>query len=92
MAAAARAEAAARNALVVPRLLAAVGVLALALRLVAPPAAVGAGLFALGGLCAALPGAVARGAGEMERAVASSLAWTALAIGAGVGLACSALA
>ena len=92
MAVAARAEAAARNALVIPRLLAAAGVLALALRLVAPPAAVGVGLFALGGLCAALPGAVARAAGEMERAVASSLAWSALALGAGVGLACSALA
>src|SRR5216684_9176113 len=73
-------------------LLAAAGVLALALRLLAPPAAVGVGLFALGGLCAALPGAVARGAGEMERAVASSFAWSALAIGAGVGLACSVLA
>ncbi|TMB08525.1 MAG: hypothetical protein E6J64_01550 [Deltaproteobacteria bacterium] len=92
MAAAARSEAAARNALIVPRALAVLGALALALRQVAPPAAVAVGLFALGGLCAALPGAAARGAGEMERPVASSLAWTALALGAGVGLACSALA
>jgi hypothetical protein len=92
MAAAARGEAAARNALIVPRLLAGLGVVALALRQVAPPAAIGAGLFVLGGLCAALPGAVALGAGEMERPVASSLAWSALALGAGVGLACSALA
>jgi hypothetical protein len=92
MAAAARGEAASRNALVVPRVLALLGGTALALRQFAPPAAVGAGLFALGGLCAAVPGAVARGAGEMERAVASSLAWSALSLGAGAGLACSALA
>ena len=92
MAAAARGEAAARNALVVPRVLALMGGAALVLRQFAPPAAVGAGLFALGGLCAAVPGAAARGAGEMERAVASSLAWSALAVGAGAGLACSALA
>jgi len=92
MAAAARAEAVARNALVVPRVLALAGAAALVLRQFAPPAAALAGLFALGGLCAALPGAVARRAGEMERAVASSLAWSALALGAGAGLACSALA
>jgi len=92
MAVAARSEASARNALVVPRALAVLGAAALALRQVAPPAAVAVGLFALGGFCAALPGAAARGAGEMERPVASSLAWTALALGAGVGLACSALA
>ena len=91
MAAAARTEAAARNALVVPRALALVGALALALRHAAPPAAVAVGLFALGGFCAALPGAAARGAGEMERPLASSLAFSALALGAGVGLACSAL-
>jgi len=92
MAAAARSEARARNALVVPRALAVLGCVALALRWVAPPGAVLVGLFALGGLCAALPGAVARGAGEMERPVASSLAWSALALGAGAGLALSALA
>jgi hypothetical protein len=92
MALAARSEASARNALVVPRTLAVLGAAALALRQVAPPAAVAVGLFALGGFCSALPGAAARGAGEMERPVASSLAWTALAVGAGVGLACSALA
>jgi len=92
MVAAARGESAARNALVVPRALAAMAAASLVLRLFAPPAAVGVGLFALGGLCAALPGAVARDAGEMERAVASSLAFSALALGAGAGLACSALA
>jgi hypothetical protein len=92
MAAAARAEGAARNALIVPRALAVFGAVALALRHFAPPAAVGLGLFALGGLCAALPAAVARAAGEMERPLASSLAWSALALGAGIGLACSAAA
>ncbi|HYV66433.1 MAG TPA: hypothetical protein VE964_09335, partial [Myxococcales bacterium] len=90
--AAARGEAAARNAPIVPWALVAIGAAALALRQVAPPAAALAGLFALGGLCSAVPGAVARGAGEMERPVASSLAFSALAWGAGVGLACSALA
>jgi hypothetical protein len=92
MAAAARAEGAAGNALIVPRGIAVLGAVALALRQFAPPAAVGLGLFALGGLCAALPAAVARAAGEMERPVASSLAWSALALGAGIGLACSAAA
>jgi hypothetical protein len=92
MAAAARAEVAARNALVVPRALFALGAVALGLRYVAPPAAVALGLFALGGFCSALPGAVARGAGEMERPVASSWSWSALALGAGIGLAWSGLA
>ena len=64
----------------------------LAAALVTGQLLVAVGLFALGGFCAALPGAAARGAGEMERPIASSLAWTALALGAGVGLACSALA
>jgi hypothetical protein len=42
-------------------------------------------LLALGALFAALPASVARGAGEMERPVASSLAWSALGLGAAVG-------
>jgi len=92
MVAAARAEGAARNALIVPRALAFVAAVALGLRQFAPPAAVGLGLFAFGGLCAALPGAVARAGGEMERPMASSLAWSALALGAGAGLAVSATA
>ena len=92
MAAAARAEIAARNALIVPRSLFALGAVALALRSVAPPAAMAIGLFVLGGFCSALPAAVARGAGEMERPMASSWAWSALALGAGVGLAWSAWA
>ena len=42
-------------------------------------------LFALGGTAASLPATILRGAAEMDRAPASSLAWTALAVGAGVG-------
>jgi len=92
MAAAARAESVARNALIVPRVLFALGGVALALRIVAPPAAVVVGLLTLGGFCSAVPSAVARGVGEMERPVASSLGWSALALGAGLGLAWSAAA
>jgi hypothetical protein len=92
MAAAARAERAARNALVVPRVLAGVACVAFAARWVAVPPAIAVGLFALGAFCSAVPGAVARGAGEMERPVASSLGFSALALGAGVGLAWSAAA
>jgi hypothetical protein len=90
MAAAARVESGAPNALVVPRALFVLGGAALALRFVAPPAAAGIGLFVLGGFCSAGPSAVARGAGEMDRPVASSWAWSALALGAGLGLAWSA--
>jgi hypothetical protein len=89
MAAAARAEAAARNALVVPRVLALVACIAFALRWVAPSGAIVLGLFTLGAFCSAVPGAVARGAGEMERPVASSFGFSALALGAGAGLAWS---
>jgi hypothetical protein len=39
----------------------------------------------LGVMFAASPAAVARGAGEMERPVASSLAWSALIAGAALG-------
>jgi hypothetical protein len=90
MVAAARAEIAARNALVVARALFAIAAVALALRSLAPPAATALGLFVLGGFCSALPSAVARGAGEMERPIASSWSWSALALGAGLGLAWSA--
>ncbi len=92
MAAAARSESFARNALVVPRALAAVGAAALALRWVSPAASAAVALLTLGALCSAIPAAVARGSGEMERPVAASIAWSALAAGAGVGLACSAAA
>jgi hypothetical protein len=40
---------------------------------------------AIGVMFAAIPGAVARGAGEMERPIASSLAWSALFLGSAVG-------
>jgi hypothetical protein len=39
----------------------------------------------MGTLLAAVPASVARGAGEMDRPLASSLAWSALALGAAVG-------
>ena len=41
--------------------------------------------FAMGMMFAAIPAAVARGAGEMERPLASALAWSALFAGAAVG-------
>lgn len=77
MAIAARADPHLPNAVILPRL--AVG--AAALGFLWPPLR----LLAIGALFAAVPGAVARGAGEMERPVASSLAWSALAAGAAVG-------
>ncbi|HYZ89664.1 MAG TPA: hypothetical protein VE620_10240 [Myxococcales bacterium] len=89
MAAAARADAAARNALVVARAVAVVACVAFALQWVAPVVAIVIGLLALGAFCSTIPGAVARGAGEMERPVASSLGFSALALGAGLGLAWS---
>ena len=90
MFAAARLEPAMRNALIVPRALAALSGAALALRFWSAPAGGALGLFVLGACCSALPAAVARGSGEMERPVASSLAWSALAAGATLGLACAA--
>ncbi len=77
MAIAARLDPLLPNAVVLPRAaaaLAAVGLFAPPLRLVA-----------IGALFAAIPAAVARGAGEMERPLASSLAWSALAAGAAIG-------
>ena len=41
-------------------------------------------VFGLGIMLAAIPAAVARGAGEMERPIVSSLAWTALFMGAAI--------
>src|SRR5882672_8833605 len=78
MLAAARLEPRLPNALILPRacaLLAAVG-----LGLWPPLQA-----FALGAMFAAIPASVARGAGEMERPLASSLAWSALITGAAAG-------
>jgi hypothetical protein len=77
MAIAARADPHLPNAIVLPRAALAVAVLGW----FAPPLR----LLALGALFAAVPASVARGAGEMERPVASSLAWSALAAGAAVG-------
>jgi hypothetical protein len=77
MAIAARVDPFLRNAVVLPRAVLAVAALGWLL----PPLR----LLALGALFAAVPASVARGAGEMERPVASSLAWSALAAGAAVG-------
>ena len=65
------------NAVLLPRI--AVGLAAVGLFL--PPVR----LLAMGALFAAVPASVARGAGEMDRPLASSLAWSALALGAAVG-------
>jgi hypothetical protein len=74
---AARVESQMPNAVMLPRIV--LGVAALGLFL--PPVR----LLALGALFAALPASVARGAGEMERPLASSLAWSAMTLGAAVG-------
>ncbi len=88
---AARAEPAMRNALVLPRAIALLSAIALALAFFSPAVAPGFGLAGLTGLAllgaaaTALPASVARGAGEMERPLAASLAFTALFLGAGLG-------
>ncbi|MGZ6124715.1 MAG: hypothetical protein ACXWLR_07130, partial [Myxococcales bacterium] len=77
MAIAARADPHLPNAVLLPR----GALIAAALGLLWPPLR----LLAIGALFAAVPAAVARGAGEMERPIASSLAWSALALGAAAG-------
>jgi len=77
MAVAARLEPRMPNAAVLPRLAA----LTAAVGWFSPPLR----LLGLGAMFAAIPAAVARGSGEMERPVASSLLWSALAAGAAVG-------
>jgi hypothetical protein len=77
MAVAARVEPRLPNAMVLPRMAAA----SAALGYFVPELA----LLGIGVMFASIPASVARGAGEMERPVASSLAWTALAAGAAVG-------
>jgi hypothetical protein len=77
MALAARLEPRMANALRLPR---AAGLIAAA-GLLLPPLR----LLALGVMFAAIPAAVARGAGEMERPIVSSLAWSALIAGAALG-------
>ena len=82
MAVAARIEERSRNAVLVPRGLLILALVAFALH------AYGGGLLALavlGAAAAALPASVARGAGEMHRPLASSLVWMALALGAFAG-------
>ncbi len=81
MAAAARAEPWTRNALVLPRAVALLSAVAVGLSCVSLDAAL-LGLAVLGAAAVALPAAVARGAGEMERPLASSLAFVALFLGA----------
>ena len=81
MAAAARLERHVPNSIWLPR--AALACAAVGWFLAAWPLA----LFALGMMFTAVPAAVARGAGEMERPIASSLAWSALLLGAAVGAA-----
>src|SRR5207249_1217511 len=76
MVAAARMEPWMPNAMALPRIAALVAV---AGRIAGwPPLA----LLGAGAMFAAIPAAVVRGAGEMERPVASSLAWSALIAGA----------
>lgn len=73
---AARLEPSMRNPSVLPQLLAALSGLSLVFKALALPA--------LGTLVAALAASVARGAAELERPLASSLVWSALALGAGL--------
>lgn len=81
---AARAEPAMRNAVDLPRALALLAAGALLLAFFSGTAAF-AGLALLGASAAALPASVARGAAELTRPLAASLAWSALALGAGCG-------
>jgi len=86
---AARIEPRTRNAVVLVRALAIVAAVCAVVRaigqwpLVAPVAA----LAMLGAAASALPASVARGAGELERAMISSLSWSAFSLGAGLALA-----
>jgi hypothetical protein len=76
MIAAARLEPYMPNAIALPRMAALLSVIG---RIAAwPPVS----LLAMGGMFTAIPAAVARGAGEMERPLASSLVWSALVAGA----------
>jgi hypothetical protein len=81
MVVAARVERFMPNAITLPR--AATGFAAIGLYLSLWPVS----LFGLGLMIVSIPAAVARGAGEMERPIASSLAWSALFLGAAIGAA-----
>ena len=52
-----------------------------------PSAAAAGGLVALGAAASALPASVARGTGELERPIVSSLVWSAFSLGAALALA-----
>lgn len=80
----ARAEPFLRNAVLLPRAVAALAACALLLAPFTGAAAL-AGLLLLGALAAALPASIARGAGEMERPLGSGLVFAALALGAALG-------
>ena len=86
---AARIDPRTRNAVVLPRVLVLVaGVCALARALGQWPAAAAVtALVVLGAAASALPASVARGSGELERPVVSSLVWSAFSLGAGLALA-----
>ena len=81
MAVAARVEPHMPNAVMLPRIVLGIAALGLFGQALQPLR-----LIAMGAFFAALPASVARGAGEMERPIASSLAWAALALGAAVGV------
>ena len=86
MFAAARLEPVMRNAILLPRWIALLAAGALLLTWSSAGAAAAlAGLALVGAAAAALPASIARGAGEMERPLASSLVFAALALGAGLG-------
>jgi len=86
---AARIEPRTRNAVVLVRALAAFAALCAVVRAAGqwPAAAAAAALVALGAAASALPASVARGAGELERPIVSSLSWSAFSLGAGLALA-----
>ncbi|MFL5412892.1 MAG: hypothetical protein ACJ79D_16110 [Myxococcales bacterium] len=86
---AARLDPRTRNAVILPRALAVLAAGCAVVRGAGPwPIAAGtAALLLFGAAASALPASVARGSGEMERPLVSSLLWSALSLGAGVALA-----
>ena len=80
MAIAARVEPHMPNAVMLPRIALGIAALGLFAWFLQPLR-----LLAMGAFFAAIPASVALGAGEMERPLASSLAWSALALGAALG-------
>jgi hypothetical protein len=86
---AARVDPLTSNAVVLPRALLVLAGLCAIARATGewPSSAAVAGLLALGAAASALPASVARGSGEMERPIVSSLVWSAFSLGAGLALA-----